>query len=193
LPISLISYEIQNKITGNYDIRNFQRPMDQIDLDIIAYLQSDGRKPFTDIAKELEISEGTVRNRVTRLVEKGVLQIVGLIDPNRLGYEAPAMIGVSVQPALLDEVAEIVADFPEVSYLIMVSGGFDLFVEVLCRDLDHLASFLSEKLLRVQGITDTQTFITLRTYKLAYGAVPNSRYSKRMQPIPSATYQDENR
>jgi Lrp/AsnC family transcriptional regulator for asnA, asnC and gidA len=165
--------------------------MDQIDLDIIAYLQSDGRTPFTDIAKGLEVSEGTVRNRVTRLVDKGVLQIVGLIDPNRFGYEAPAMIGVSVQPALLEKVAETVAEFPEVSYLIMVSGGFDLFVEVLCRDLDHLASFLSEKLLQVRGITDTQTFITLRTYKLAYGAVPNTRHSKGNERISTANYQRE--
>jgi Lrp/AsnC family transcriptional regulator for asnA, asnC and gidA len=152
--------------------------MDTIDLDIIGFLQSDGRKPFTDIAKALNISEGTVRNRVTRLVDKGVLQIVGLIDPNRFGYEAPAMIGVSVQPAYLEKVAETVAEFPEVSYLIMVSGGFDLFVEVLCEDLDHLANFLSEKLLRVPGITDTETYITLRTYKLAYGAEPNSHYAR---------------
>jgi Lrp/AsnC family transcriptional regulator, regulator for asnA, asnC and gidA len=159
--------------------------MDQIDLDIIAYLQSDGRIPFTDIAKELDISEGTVRNRVTRLVNQGALQILGLIDPNRFGYEAPAMIGVSVQPALLEAVAETVAEFPEVSYLIMVSGGFDLFVEVLCRDLDHLASFLSEKLLQVPGITDSQTFVSLRTYKLAYGAVPNLRFSRRSEIIPS--------
>jgi Lrp/AsnC family transcriptional regulator, regulator for asnA, asnC and gidA len=152
--------------------------MDKIDLEIIGFLQSDGRKPFTDIAKALDISEGTVRNRVTRLVDRGVLQIVGLIDPNQFGYDAPAMIGVSVQPAYLEKVAETVAEFPEVSYLIMVSGGFDLFVEVLCEDLDHLANFLSEKLMLVPGITDTQTFITLRTYKLAYGAVPSSHNSR---------------
>lgn len=158
--------------------------MDQIDLDIISFLQSDGRKPFTEIAKALDISEGTVRNRVARLIEDGVLQIVGLIDPNRFGYEAPAMIGVSVQPPLLEQVAETVANFPEVSYLIMVSGEFDLFVEVLCRDLDHLASFLNDKLLKVPGITDTQTFITLRTYKLAYGAKPTPKILPRRDMIP---------
>jgi Lrp/AsnC family transcriptional regulator for asnA, asnC and gidA len=118
-------------------------------------------------------------------MEKGVLQIVALIDPNRFGYEAPAMIGVSVQPPSLEKVAETLADFPEVSYLIMVSGEFDLFVEVLCRDLDHLASFLNEKLLRVPGISDTRTFITLRTYKLAYGAVPVTRFTRKSEPIPA--------
>lgn len=146
--------------------------MDKIDQEIIAFLQKDGRMPFTDIAKALGISEGTVRNRVSRLTQEQTIQIVGMIDPNQLGFEAPAMIGVSVQPPLLEKVAAEVATFAEVSYLIMVSGEFDLFVEVLCRDRDHLASFLNDKLLRVPGISKTQTFITLRTYKMAYGALP---------------------
>lgn len=151
--------------------------MDHIDRKIIGLLQKDGRMPFTDIAKTLGVSEGTVRNRVTRLIEERVLQIIGMIDPNRMGYEAPAMIGVSVQPPLLEKVARTIADFPEVSYLIMVSGEFDLFIEVLCKDRDHLASFLNSKLLRVPGISRTQTFITLRTYKMAQGALPVVRSS----------------
>jgi Lrp/AsnC family transcriptional regulator for asnA, asnC and gidA len=146
--------------------------MDKLDLDIISFLQLDGRKPFTDIAKALDISEGTVRNRVARLVEDRVIQIVGLIDPLALGYDAPAMIGVSIQPPMLESVIQTVANFDEVSYLIMVSGEFDLFVEVLCRDRGHLATFLNDKLLQVPGIVRTQTFITLRTYKMAYGATP---------------------
>jgi len=146
--------------------------MDAIDLDIIQQLQHDGRKPFTDIAKELGISEGTVRNRLAKLIEDQVIQIVGMIDPSRVGYDAPAMIGVSVQPPLLEKVAATVAAFPEVSYLIMVSGEFDLFVEVLCEDRDHLAVFLNTKLLQVPGVVRSQTFITLKTYKMAYGAKP---------------------
>ncbi len=146
--------------------------MDQIDLDIISILQSDGRKPFTDIAKELDISEGTVRNRVARLLQERVLQIIGMVDPYRLGFDAPAIIGVSVQPPMLETVANTIAKFPEVSYLIMVSGEFDLLVEVLCRDRDHLANFLNEKLLHVPGITNTQTSMILHTFKMAYGALP---------------------
>jgi len=146
--------------------------MDQIDLDIISILQSDGRKPFTDIAKELEVSEGTVRNRVARLLKERVLQIIGMVDPYRLGFDAPAIISVSVQPPLLETVANTIAKFPEVSYLIMVSGEFDLLVEVLCKDRDHLATFLNEKLLHVPGITNTQTSMILHTFKMAYGALP---------------------
>ena len=146
--------------------------MDQIDLDIISFLQSDGRIPFTDIAKALDVSEGTVRNRVARLIEDRILQIVGMVDPYRLGFDAPAVISVSVQPPLLEKVADTISKFPEVSYLIMVSGEFDLLVEVLCRDRDHLASFLNEKMLRIPGVTNTQTSMILRTYKMAYGALP---------------------
>ena len=106
------------------------------------------------------------------MVEDQVLHIVGLVNPSALDYEAPAMIGISVQPPLLESVAVTIAKFPEVSYLIMVSGEFDLFVEVLCRDRSHLVSFLNEKLLKVPGIIRSQTFMTLRTYKMAYGAKP---------------------
>ncbi|MCJ7536468.1 MAG: Lrp/AsnC family transcriptional regulator [Anaerolineales bacterium] len=147
--------------------------MDQIDLDIISYLQSNGRMAFTDIAKALEISEGTVRNRVARLMEERVLQIVGMVDPYRLGYDAPAVISISVQPAMLNKVAKTISKFPEVSYLIMVSGDYDLLVEVLCKDRDHLASFLNEQLLLVPGITNTQTSMVLHTYKMSYGALPS--------------------
>lgn len=147
--------------------------MDQIDLDIISYLQSDGRMPFTDIAKSLDISEGTVRNRVARLMREHVLQIVGMVDPNRLGYDAPAVISISVQPPLLSQVAKTLSKFSEVSYLIMVSGDYDLLLEVLCKDRDHLAYFLNEKLLKVPGITNTQTSMVLHTYKMSYGALPD--------------------
>lgn len=171
--------------------------MDRIDTAIVSWLQKDGRIPFTDIAKELGISEGTVRNRVSRLVDENIIQIVALLDrshvhdnstvdpvvvgdttwvamtdPLELGFDAPAMIGVTVDPPQVESVAEMVVSFPEVSYLIMVSGEFDLFVEVLCKDRAHLAEFLNQKLRRVPGVTRTQTFMTLKTYKMAYGAPP---------------------
>lgn len=146
--------------------------LDQIDREIISQLQVDGRKPFTDIARELGISEGTIRNRVSRLIEDRTIQIIGMIDPVQLGFDAPAMIGIQVQPSRLEEVARALASFPEVSYLIMVSGEFDLFVEVLCKDRSALAAFLQQKLMRVEGIARTQTFITLHTFKMAYGATP---------------------
>lgn len=152
--------------------------MDELDLAIIEFLQHDGRRRYTEIAKELGITEGTVRNRVSRLMESGIVQIVGLIDPHRFGYDAPALIGISVQPPHLDDAAAEIAKIAEVSYLIMVSGEFDLMVEVLCRDREHLATVLREKLQKVIGVQRTQTFFILHTYKMAHGAQPALRHSE---------------
>ena len=146
--------------------------MDKTDLSILSLLQKDARRSFTDMAHELGISEGTVRNRVSRMLEKKAVQLVGLIDPNQFGFDAPAMIGVTVQSNLLEKAAIEIAQFPEVSYLVMSSGEYDLIVEVLCRDREHLAEFLNEKLRQIEGIYRTQTFMILRTFKVAYSADP---------------------
>jgi Lrp/AsnC family transcriptional regulator for asnA, asnC and gidA len=146
--------------------------MDQLNLDIIAILQRDGRKSYSDIARMLDVSEGTIRNRVARLVEEKVIYIVGLADPHELGFDAPAIIGLSVVPARIEEVAASIAVLPQVSYLIMVSGEFDLLVEVMCRDREELTRLLNDHIHTVPGVTRTQTFLILHTYKSAYGALP---------------------
>jgi len=139
-----------------------------VDRDIIAHLQYDGRVPFTDIAANLGISEGSVRRRVKLLMDEGVLQIVGIVEPQYLDWQAAAMVGISVQAGQIEAAAQKIAQFPEVTYLFMASGGFDLFVEIYCRDRDHFASFLSEKLHQVPGIERTETFMILKMYKLSY-------------------------
>ncbi|MFN2216896.1 MAG: Lrp/AsnC family transcriptional regulator [Anaerolineales bacterium] len=146
--------------------------MDKLDSEILALLRKDARKPYTEIADQLGTSEGTVRNRVARLLQNQTVQFVGLIDPNQVGYDAPAMIGVTVQSSLVEKAANVIAQFPEVSYLVMVSGEFDLIVEVLCQDREHFASFLNEKLRQVEGVVRTQSFMILRTFKRAHGAEP---------------------
>ena len=142
--------------------------LDTTDRAIIAHLQYDGRMPFTEIAADVGISEGSVRRRVKRLRENGVLQIVGVAEPQFLGWAAAAMIGVTVQAGQIDTVAHQIARFPEVSYLFMASGGFDLFAEVYCRNMDHFVSFLNEKLQQVPGVQRTETFTILKMYKLSY-------------------------
>ena len=155
--------------------------MDDTDLAILAMLQKDGRKHFTEIARELNVTEGTVRNRVARLLEDKVIQIVGLINPPRLGYDAPAIIGVTVQPPFLDEAAAEIAALSEVSYLIMVSGEYDLMVEVLCRDREHLATLLKDKIQKVIGVRSTETFFILHTYKMAQGTQPMLTENVRLE------------
>ncbi len=142
--------------------------LDETDRAIIAQLQYDGRMPLTDIAAELDISEGTVRRRVKNLTESGVLQIVAVVEPQFLGWEAAGMIGVTVQTGEIDAVAQQLAQLPEVSYLFMASGEFDLFVEVFCKDREHFVSFLNQKLHQVAGVQRTQTFMILKMYKLSY-------------------------
>lgn len=146
--------------------------MDALDQAIVEQLQMDGRKPYTEIAQELGVSEGTIRNRVSRLVDKQTLHLVGMVDPHDLGKDAPALIAVTLQPGDWDPAIRKIANFEEVSYLVLVSGEFDLLVEVMCVDRDHLADFLNAKLRRVPGVVHTKTFTILRTYKLAFGARP---------------------
>ncbi|MCP5094256.1 MAG: Lrp/AsnC family transcriptional regulator [Chloroflexi bacterium] len=144
--------------------------MDELDCLIVTFLQKDGRTRFTEIAKALNVTEGTVRNRVTKLIEQKAVQIIGVVDPHRTGYNAPAIIGISIQPPHLEEAAAEIAAMPEVSYLIMVAGEFDLMVEVFCRDRAHLASFLRDQLQQVVGVQRSQTFFILHTYLAGYGA-----------------------
>lgn len=124
--------------------------------------------PFTEIANKIGISEGAVRRRVKLLTEEGVLQIVGIVEPRFLDWNAAGMIGVNVQAGTIEDAAAEIAQFPEVSYLFMASGGFDLFIEVYCRDREHFVNFLNEKLQRVPGVTRTETFMILKMYKLSY-------------------------
>ena len=142
--------------------------LDETDQEIISYLQYDGRMPFTEIANKIGISEGAVRRRVKILTEEGVLQIVGIVEPQFLDWNAAGMIGVNVQAGTIEDVAAEIAQFPEVSYLFMASGGFDLFIEVYCRDREHYVDYRNEKLQRVPGVSRTETFMILKMYKLSY-------------------------
>jgi Lrp/AsnC family transcriptional regulator for asnA, asnC and gidA len=146
--------------------------LDHLDSQIISLLQPDGRRPFSDIAAELNVSEGTVRQRFQRLVGAGVLQIVGVADPFKIGFHSMAMIGINVAidtERAMSHVAEDIAQFPEVSYVVMSTGGFDLLAEVIMESNADLVDFLQEKLHHVQGVTKTETFMILRVYKMKFG------------------------
>jgi Lrp/AsnC family transcriptional regulator for asnA, asnC and gidA len=140
----------------------------EFDKRIIEHLQQDGRRPFTQIAADLGVSEAAVRARTNRLIERGILQIVGVTDPLKLGFQQQAMIGVRCQADRLLQVAETVAAFPEVDYLVVTAGSYDLLVEVVCEDNDALLRFLTERLRRVEGVRETETYVYLRMVKQAY-------------------------
>ncbi|MFI5225356.1 MAG: Lrp/AsnC family transcriptional regulator [Candidatus Limnocylindrales bacterium] len=147
------------------------RTVDEIsDLDkrIIEHLQEDGRRPFTQIAAELGVSEAAVRARTNRMVERGILQIVGVTDPLKLGFHQQALIGIRCERDKLIEVAEAVADFPEVDYVVITAGTYDLLIETVCEDNNALLTFLAERLRRIEGIRETETFVYLRMVKQTY-------------------------
>lgn len=139
-----------------------------LDKRIIEHLQQDGRRPFTQIATELGVSEAAVRARTNRLVERGILQIVGVTDPLKLGFQQMAMIGVRCERDKLVEVAEEVATFPEVDYLVITAGTYDLLIETVCEDNEALLAFLTDRLRAVDGVRDTETFVYLRMVKQTY-------------------------
>jgi len=142
--------------------------IDDIDRAIISYLQYDGRMPFTQIAENLGVTEGTVRRRVKQLIDEGSMQIVAIAAPHALGFREAAMIGITVHANQINAVADQVAQLPEVTYLFQAAGEFDLFVEVYCQDRDHFVSFLNNKLHTIPGIERTQSFMILKMHKLSY-------------------------
>ena len=150
------------------EVRTPSTEISELDKRIIEHLQQDGRRPFTQIALALGVSEATVRARTNRLIERGILQIVGVTDPLKLGFQQQAMIGVRCEASELLEAADVINAFPEVDYLVVTAGSYDLLVEVVCEDNEALLQFLTEKLRRVPGVRETETFVYLRMLKQVY-------------------------
>jgi Lrp/AsnC family transcriptional regulator for asnA, asnC and gidA len=142
--------------------------VDALDRRIVAALQRDGRRPFTSIGRELGISEAAVRQRVARLHAAGIMQVVAVADPMALGYQAIAMVGIEADGRARRQVAEAVERLPEVSYLVLTAGSFDLLAEVVCKDNDHLLRLLSDDLAAIEGVRRTEAFMYLRLLKEAY-------------------------
>ncbi len=142
--------------------------LDLIDKQIIEELQAEGRRPFQRIADDLAVSESVVRYRVQRLQDAGILQVVGIADPLRIGFATMALVGVRVRPGHLVEVSRRIAALPEVSYVAMVTGSFDLFAEVICRDPVEFTEFLTDRLHQIEGILGAESFMILQLHKLSY-------------------------
>jgi len=152
---------------------NEQAKVDDIDLQIIKILNKDGRTAFAQIAKQLGVSTGMIRQRYQRLIQEGVLQIVAITNPLLMGFATMAQIGVKADVNRLEEIAEEIALFDEVIYLVLLTGSYDLHVEVVCRDKAHLLNFLTKKLHAVDGVKEAETFMYLRIAKENYGWAGN--------------------
>ena len=134
---------------------------------IIEQLQQDGRRSYAAIGKVVGLSEAAVRQRVQRLLDAGVMQVVAVTDPLELGFARQAMIGVRVQGPL-EPVADALAALPEVDYVVVTAGSYDLLVEAVCESDDHLLELISEKIRTIDSVSSTETFMYLKLHKQTY-------------------------
>jgi Lrp/AsnC family transcriptional regulator for asnA, asnC and gidA len=141
--------------------------LDKIDRAIIEQLQSDGRAPYTKLSGAVGLSEAAVRQRVQRLLENGVMQVVAVTDPLQLGYRRMAMIGVRAEGDL-NVLAEKISSIAEVAYVVVTAGSFDLLVEAVVEDDERLLDLVNDRLRALPGVRSTETFIYLRIQKQTY-------------------------
>jgi Lrp/AsnC family transcriptional regulator for asnA, asnC and gidA len=137
-------------------------------LKIIDSLRKDGRMAFAQIAEQLGVSPGMIRQRYSRLVDQGFLKVVAITNPLRMGYEAMAMIGIRADGSKLLSVAEKISKLDEVIYMVISSGRFDMFAEVVCRDHEDLLRFITEKLSTIEGVRESESFMHLKIVKEVY-------------------------
>ncbi|NHN54312.1 Lrp/AsnC family transcriptional regulator [Calidifontibacter sp. DB0510] len=149
-------------------IRNGGRDvLDEPSKAIVAHLQRDGRASYSAIARDVGLSEAAVRQRVQRLIDAEIVQIVAVTDPAQVGFHRQAMVGVVTDGDALT-VADALAELPEVAYVVVTAGRFDLLVEVVCEDDDHLLDLLVNRLRGVDGVSHTETFNYLKLTKQRY-------------------------
>ncbi|NHC22731.1 Lrp/AsnC family transcriptional regulator [Nocardioides sp. IC4_145] len=141
--------------------------LDDVSKAIIEQLQQDGRRSYAAIGKVVGLSEAAVRQRVQRLVEGGVMQVVAVTDPLELGFARQAMVGVKVRGPL-EPVADALSALDEVDYVVITAGSFDLLVEVVCESDDHLLDLLSHRVRSIEGVVATETFMYLSLRKQTY-------------------------
>ncbi len=141
--------------------------LDDVNKQIIEQLQRDGRMSYAALAKIVGLSEAAVRQRVQRLLDAGVMQIVAVTDPLTLGFARQVMVGVKVTGDMRP-VADALAAIPEVDYVVMCAGGYDVLVELVCTDDAHLLQLLNDSIRTIAGIAATDTFVYLKLTKQTY-------------------------
>ncbi|WP_220505649.1 Lrp/AsnC family transcriptional regulator [Microbispora sp. H10830] len=146
--------------------------MDEIDRVLLRELQRDGRASYTALAEATGLSAPAIRQRVQRLRDEGVVQIVGVTDPMALGLPVMALIGVRVDSDV-HEVADRISELSGVIYVVLTAGSFDLFAEVVCREPAELLSVLNDHVKRVPGVTRAEafTYFGIHTHRFAWPGV----------------------
>lgn len=144
--------------------------LDDIDKRIVVELQNDGRVSYADLGPLVGLSAVAVRRRVQRLLDGGIMQIVGVTDPQSMGFPTMAMLGVQVDGDVR-QVADAIAEIDRVVYQVMTSGGFDLFVEVICEDAMSLLDLINSDLKTIDGVRHVESFMYygIHTHRFGWG------------------------
>ncbi|MBW5470555.1 AsnC family transcriptional regulator [Brevibacillus formosus] len=151
--------------------RRFYPELDDIDYGIIRALQGNARLPFTQIAKDLGVTEKTIRMRVQQLQDEGALSLVGIVNPVKAGFHVQAMIQVAVDAEKLDDVVAALTDTVEIRLIVLTSGEYQLFTQVLVTSNEELSQFLIEKLYKIPGISKTNVINELKILKSKYNFI----------------------
>ena len=141
--------------------------LDDVSKSIVRELQQDGRRSYAAIGKVVGLSEAAVRQRVQRLIDSGVMQVVAVTDPMELGFARQAMIGIRAQGEL-EPIADALSALDEVDYVVITAGSFDILVEVVCESDAHLLEILSTQIRQIKNVVFTETFMYLKLRKQTY-------------------------
>ncbi|MDF9815970.1 Lrp/AsnC family transcriptional regulator for asnA, asnC and gidA [Streptomyces sp. SPB162] len=141
--------------------------LDSVSKAIIEQLQEDGRRPYAAIGKAVGLSEAAVRQRVQKLQDQGVMQIVAVTDPLTVGFRRQAMVGINVEGDI-EPVADALAEMGEVEYVVITAGSFDLLIEIVCEDDDHLLEMINKRIRALPGVRTTESFVYLKLRKQTY-------------------------
>ncbi len=145
--------------------------LDELDDKLINLLQTDGRASNIELAKKVGVSEGTVRRRFRNLIKDEIIRVVAIPDPSKLGRNTTALIGLQVDPALVDPVAIELARIPEVQYAAVTTGAYDVFLWVALSSPEELSSFLRIRVGGIEGVRRTETFVNLSIKKNPAGPI----------------------
>ena len=141
--------------------------LDEVDRAIITELQDDGRMSYADLSPRVGLSQAAVRQRVNRLLERGVMQVVAVTDPLSLGLNTQAMVGITVSGDVRAVAAAVSAN-REAEYVLITAGRFDVLAEVLCEDNDALLTLVNDRILQIDGVASTEVSPVLKMEKLTF-------------------------
>ncbi len=142
--------------------------LDDLDRRILVELQEDGRRSFRDIARQLGVSERTIRSRVKRMQDTKVLRILAFADPFQLGHEVLAFVLLRVEPKEHARIVETLASWPEVTYVSTLMGRADIYLQLICEDTEDLWHVVTQRIRALAGVQETETMIEMKVEKFSY-------------------------